>query len=36
MSEAVFRGRYGDVGSPAYQRMIDEIDRRIDSIVLYR
>lgn len=36
MSEAAFRSRYGDIGSPAYQRVIAEIDRRIDSIGLYR
>lgn len=36
LSVAEFRSRYGDVNSPAYKRMIDEIDRRIDAIPLYR
>jgi hypothetical protein len=36
MSEAEFRRRFGDVGSPAYERMVGEIDRRIDAIPLYR
>lgn len=36
MSEAAFRSRYGDVDSPAYKRMIAEIDRRIERNGLYR
>lgn len=36
MSRAAFRRRYGDVGSIAYRKVIDEIDRRINSTRLYR
>jgi hypothetical protein len=36
MSEAVFRHRYGDVGSPGYRRVITEIDRRIAATGIYR
>jgi hypothetical protein len=36
LSTAAFEARFGAVGSPAYQAMIDEIDRRIDACRLYR
>lgn len=36
MSQAEFQSRYGDVNSPAYKKMIAEIDRRISGIGLYR
>lgn len=31
-----FKRRYGDVNSPAYKKVIDEIDRRIAAIPLYQ
>jgi len=31
-----FRRRFGDVGSPAYQQVMDDIERRIEGIALYR
>jgi hypothetical protein len=31
-----FRQRFGHVGSPAYQRMMAEIEQRIDACALYR
>lgn len=36
MSEAAFRRRYGDVGSPEYRRVIAEIDRRIAAAGIHR
>jgi len=36
MQEAEFRARFGQVGSPAYRRVADEIERRISAIELYR
>ncbi len=36
MMAAEFQRRFGGIGAPAYQRMSDEIDRRIDSLSLFR
>jgi hypothetical protein len=36
MNAQVFEERFGQVGSPAYRRMMDEIERRIDAVSLYR
>ena len=36
MPEAEFRRRYGGVGSPAYNNVIEEITRRILALELYR
>lgn len=36
MKTDAFRDRFGEVGSPAYQAMMDEIERRIDACSLYR
>jgi hypothetical protein len=36
LSEEVFKRRYGDVNSPAYTALVEEIDRRIAAIPLYR
>jgi len=36
MSQDEFRSRYGDINSAAYKRVIAEIDRRIESVALYR
>ncbi len=36
MMTAEFQRRFGGVGAPAYQRMSDEIDRRIDALSLFR
>ncbi len=36
MSAAEFGQRYGDVDSPAYRTMMDEITSRIDVLPLYR
>ncbi|WP_347249272.1 hypothetical protein [Zoogloea sp.] len=36
MMTAEFQRRFGGIGAPAYQRMSDEIDRRIDSLSLFR
>ncbi|MCB1772742.1 MAG: hypothetical protein KDI88_03935 [Gammaproteobacteria bacterium] len=33
---ATFRHRYGEVGSPAYRQVMDDIERRIEGIELYR
>jgi len=35
LDTATFRRRYGEVGSPAYQAVIDDIDRRIGALALY-
>jgi hypothetical protein len=36
LAEAEFRRRFGDVGAPAYQHLIAEIDRRIAALPLLR
>jgi hypothetical protein len=36
MSESEFKRRFGGVDSPRYNRMIAEIDRRVDQLPLYR
>lgn len=36
MPEAEFRKRFGGIGSPAYKRMMDDIERRIAALPLYR
>ncbi len=36
LSAAVFKKRYGDVGSPAYAAVLQKIDARIGSIALYQ
>ena len=36
MMTAEFQRRFGGIGAPAYQRMSDEIDRRIDALSLFR
>jgi hypothetical protein len=36
LTAAQFKAQYGDRKSPRYLRMVAEIDRRIDTISLYR
>jgi hypothetical protein len=36
MPEAVFKRRFGGIGAPAYNRMMDDINRRIAALALYR
>ena len=36
LDAATFRQRFGDVGSPAYRQVMDDIERRIEGIDLYR
>jgi len=36
MAEAEFKRRFGGIGAPAYQRMMDDIERRIAGLPLYR
>lgn len=36
MSESAFQTRFGEVGSPAYNRFAREIEQRISSLSLYR
>lgn len=36
LTRAEFTRRYGDVGSPAYTRLLDEIDRRIAALPLFQ
>lgn len=36
MSEHEFRHRYGGPGKPAYRRMTDEIERRLNALPLYQ
>jgi hypothetical protein len=36
LDAATFRRRFGEVGSPDYRRVMDDIERRIDGIALYR
>ena len=36
MPETEFKKRFGSIGSPAYKRMMDDIERRIATLPLYR
>lgn len=36
MPETEFKKRFGGIGSPAYKRMMDDIERRIAALPLYR
>ncbi len=36
MPEAEFKRRFGGIGAPAYKRMMDDIERRIAAVPLYR
>lgn len=36
LAEREFRRRYGGIDSPAYRRLTDEIERRLDAMPLYR
>ena len=36
MPNAEFKAKYGAVGSPRYQQVADDIERRLDTIALYR
>ena len=36
MNAAEFQRRYGGVGSPAYQAVMDDIERRIDACTIHR
>ena len=36
MSESEFKQRFGGVDSPRYNKMISEIDRRVEQLPLYR
>jgi hypothetical protein len=36
MPEAEFKRRFGGIGAPAYQKMMDNIERRIAALPLYR
>ncbi len=36
MQEAEFKARFGGVGMPAYQAMLDDIERRVSALALYR
>ena len=36
MPEAEFKRRFGGIGGPAYKRMMDDIERRIAALPLYR
>ena len=36
MMDAEFKQRFGGVGSPAYRRMTDEIEHRLDRLALFR
>jgi len=36
MPEAEFKRRFGGIGAPAYKRMMDDIERRIAALPLYR
>ena len=36
LSESELRRRYGEVGSPAYQEVLDEVDRRVSACPMYR
>jgi uncharacterized protein YfiM (DUF2279 family) len=36
LSESELRHRYGEVGSPAYQEVLDDVDRRVSACPMYR
>ena len=36
LSPAAFTERYGAIGSPAYQRLLADIELRLDRLPLYR
>ena len=36
LPEAEFKRRYGGIGAPAYKRMMDDIERRVAALPLYR
>ena len=36
MPEAEFKRRFGGVGAPPYQRMMQDIERRVAACPLYR
>ena len=36
MSEAEFKSRFGGIGAPQYKRMMEDIERRIAALALYR
>ena len=36
MQEAEFKRRFGGIGAPAYNRMMEDIERRIAALSLYR
>ena len=36
LTAADFNARYGAIGSPAYQRLLADIESRIDALPLYR
>ena len=36
MSTAAFTERYGAIGSPAYQRLLADIELRLDRLPLHR
>jgi hypothetical protein len=36
MPEAEFKKRYGGIGAPGYERMMNDIERRIAALALYR
>ena len=36
MPEAEFKRRFGGIGAPAYQRMMQDIERRVAACPLYR
>ena len=36
LSESELRRRYGEVGSPTYQEVLDEVDRRVAACPMYR
>ena len=36
LSEAEFKQRFGGVDAPAYRKMVEDIDRRIAALPLYR
>ena len=36
MDEASFKARYNEIGSPAYQSVIEEIDKRINNLPFYQ
>lgn len=36
LPEAEFRRRYGEVGSPAYRQVLEEVERRVAAVPMYR